>query len=79
MENMVETPSKKVPTIVDPECKTPTPPIEQQLHKPSNELRNLVSPVHLKLPKPFKYPERYVFLHSQFQENLNRLILIIIL
>ncbi|XP_004489464.1 uncharacterized protein [Cicer arietinum] len=59
MENMVETPSKKVPTIVDPECKTPTPPIEQQLHKPSNELRNLVSPVHLKLPKPFKYPERY--------------------
>ncbi|KAG2384110.1 uncharacterized protein HKW66_Vig0151270 [Vigna angularis] len=47
----------------EPECKTPTP--AQQHHhnndrsNSSNELRKPVTPDQLRVPKAFKYPERY--------------------
>ncbi|WJX70649.1 hypothetical protein P8452_54730 [Trifolium repens] len=60
MENMQQTPQKlpiETPTI-ELECKTPTTPSVHH-QKPSNELRKPVTPDHLKVPKAFKYPERY--------------------
>ncbi|GAU29167.1 hypothetical protein TSUD_275860, partial [Trifolium subterraneum] len=48
----IETPSMEL------ESKTPTTP-SIQYHKPSNELRKPVTPDQLKVPKAFKYPERY--------------------
>lgn len=63
MENMLKTPPK-VPIqtqTAQPECKTPT-----QVQQPdendrnfSNELRKPVTPDRLRVPKAFKYPERY--------------------
>jgi len=64
MENIPQTPPK-LPTM-ESQCKTtPTPPLPPPSpvdhHKlPSIELRKPVTPDHLKLPKPFKYPERYL-------------------
>ncbi|MED6218444.1 hypothetical protein PIB30_026668 [Stylosanthes scabra] len=53
MENTQKTPPK-VPTQPQPDCKTPTP-----LLSSSNELRKPVTPDRLRVPKAFKYPERY--------------------
>lgn len=59
--------------IIEPQStKTPTPhppppPVHHHHHKPSNELRKPVTPDHLKLPKAFKYPERY---HLEFDSML---------
>ncbi|KAI5442788.1 uncharacterized protein LOC127121311 [Lathyrus oleraceus] len=64
MENMVKN-LQQVPIqtpIIEPQStKTPTPPPPpvHHHHKASNELRKPVTPDHLKLPKAFKYPERY--------------------
>lgn len=64
MENMLKTPPKvpiQAPTA-EPECKTPTP-VQQSHHSDhssSNELRKPVTPDRLRVPKAFKYPERYV-------------------
>ncbi|XP_052723291.1 uncharacterized protein LOC108345305 isoform X3 [Vigna angularis] len=64
-ENTLKTPPK-VPIQAkkaEPECKTPTP--AQQHHhnndrsNSSNELRKPVTPDQLRVPKAFKYPERY--------------------
>ncbi|XP_014508569.1 uncharacterized protein LOC106768117 isoform X4 [Vigna radiata var. radiata] len=64
-ENTLKTPPK-VPIQAqkaEPECKTPTP-AQQQHHNndrsnSSNELRKPVTPDQLRVPKAFKYPERY--------------------
>lgn len=63
-ENMLKTPPKvpiQAPTPQH-ECKTPTP--LQQDHNDhlnsSNELRKPVTPDRLRVPKAFKYPERYI-------------------
>ncbi|XP_061366515.1 uncharacterized protein LOC133309731 [Gastrolobium bilobum] len=63
MENMLKTPPK-VPVqsqTPDPECKTPTPVQQKVLNdqNSSNELRKSVTPDRLRVPKAFKYPERY--------------------
>ncbi|WVZ15484.1 hypothetical protein V8G54_013050 [Vigna mungo] len=63
-ENTLKTPPK-VPIQAqktEPECKTPTS--AQQFHNndrsnSSNELRKPVTPDQLRVPKAFKYPERY--------------------
>ncbi|XP_027925035.1 uncharacterized protein LOC114182364 isoform X2 [Vigna unguiculata] len=64
-ENMLKTPPK-VPIQAqkaEPECKTPTPAQQQHQNNDrsnsSNELRKPVTPDHLRVPKAFKYPERY--------------------
>ncbi|KAF3444860.1 hypothetical protein FNV43_RR14553 [Rhamnella rubrinervis] len=66
MENMLETPSKS-PIQSDKsisDCKTP-PPIQQADENSQiclnsgNDLRKTVTPDRLKVPKAFKYPERY--------------------
>ncbi|XP_020230258.1 uncharacterized protein LOC109811033 [Cajanus cajan] len=61
-ENMLKTPPK-VPIqaqVPEPECKTPTPlQQDQKDHNSSNELRKPVTPDRLRVPKAFKYPERY--------------------
>ena len=57
MENMLKTPPKapvQTPAAPEPECKTPTTPVNS-----SNELRKPVTPDRLRVPKAFKYPERY--------------------
>jgi len=60
MENMPQTP----PTM-ESQCKTtPTPP--------PVELRKPVTPDHLKLPKPFKYPERYVLIYVFLLDSLTQ-------
>lgn len=57
MENIIPEVPIQTP-IIEPQCiQTPTPPP----YKPCNELRKPVTPDHLKLPKAFKYPERYHF------------------
>ncbi|KAG5059934.1 hypothetical protein JHK87_000963 [Glycine soja] len=61
-ENMLKTPPK-VPIqdrTPEPECKTPTP-LQQDPndHNSSNELRKPVTPDRLRVPKAFKYAERY--------------------
>ncbi|KAJ1381936.1 hypothetical protein SESBI_44670 [Sesbania bispinosa] len=45
----------------EPECKTPTPVQQPQQndHNSSHELRKPVTPDRLRVPKAFKYPERY--------------------
>ncbi|XP_027359486.1 uncharacterized protein LOC113868119 [Abrus precatorius] len=63
MENMLKTPPK-VPIQAqasESECKTPTPvqQPDQHDHNSSNELRKPVTPDRLRVPKAFKYPERY--------------------
>jgi len=67
-ENMLKTPPK-VPIQVqkaEPECKTPTPAQQQHQNNDrsnsSNELRKPVTPDHLRVPKAFKYPERYLYI-----------------
>nr|ACZ74665.1 hydroxyproline-rich protein [Phaseolus vulgaris] len=65
-ENMLKT-LPKVPIQAqkpEPECKTPIPAQQQHQNKDrnsSNELRKpvTVTPDHLRVPKAFKYPERY--------------------
>ncbi|TKY50185.1 hypothetical protein E2542_SST27642 [Spatholobus suberectus] len=62
-ENTLKTPPK-VPIQAqtsEPECKTPTPVRQQDQndHNSSNELRKPVTPDRLRVPKAFKYPERY--------------------
>ncbi|XP_019442744.1 PREDICTED: uncharacterized protein LOC109347381 [Lupinus angustifolius] len=64
MENMLTTTPPKVPIqkqITQPECNTPPPvqPLDQNCHTTSNELRKVVTPDRLRVPKAFKYPERY--------------------
>ncbi|KAK7271854.1 hypothetical protein RJT34_28092 [Clitoria ternatea] len=64
MESMLETPPK-LPIQAqpaEPECKTPTPVQRQDQNdhnSSSNELRKPVTPDRLRVPKAFKYPERY--------------------
>ncbi|KAK7266566.1 hypothetical protein RIF29_19214 [Crotalaria pallida] len=64
MDNMLKTPPK-VPIhkqTAQPECKTPTPiqQTDQNYQSSSNdELRKAVTPDRLRVPKAFKYPERY--------------------
>ncbi|XP_047157276.1 uncharacterized protein LOC124828082 isoform X4 [Vigna umbellata] len=65
-ENTLKTPPKvpiQMQKKAEPECKTPTP-AQQQHHNndssnSSNELRKPVTPDQLRVPKAFKYPERY--------------------
>lgn len=66
MDNMLDTPPKS-PTQSDksvPDCKTP-PPVKQADENSlpclnsGNDLRKAVTPDRLKVPKAFKYPERY--------------------
>jgi len=67
-ENMLKT-LPKVPIQAqkpEPECKTPIPAQQQHQNKDrnsSNELRKpvTVTPDHLRVPKAFKYPERYLY------------------
>ncbi|XP_003618730.4 uncharacterized protein [Medicago truncatula] len=62
MENMSQTPPKmesQCKTIPTPPLPLPPPPPVDHHQLPSNELRKPVTPYHLKLPKPFKYLERY--------------------
>ncbi|KAJ1376136.1 hypothetical protein SESBI_50259 [Sesbania bispinosa] len=65
MENMLMKTPPKVPIqeqTTEPECKTPTPPVQQPQqndHNSSHELRKPVTPDRLRVPKAFKYPERY--------------------
>jgi len=67
---MLKTPPK-VPIQAqksEPECKTPTPPQQPHQNKDrnsSNELRKPVTPDLLRVPKAFKYQERYIiFMNS---------------
>ncbi|OWM64526.1 uncharacterized protein LOC116207434 [Punica granatum] len=64
MEKVPETPPR-IPVLSDNtnlECKT-TPELKQQTNEtsrnPGNELRKPTTPDLLKVPKAFKYPERY--------------------
>ncbi|XP_058773238.1 uncharacterized protein LOC131647354 [Vicia villosa] len=61
MENIVpiQTPTIEPQCIQTPTPLPPSPPVHHHHHKPCNELRKPVTPDHLKLPKAFKYPERY--------------------
>lgn len=72
MENMLtKSPTKvpiETPITTELECKTPISPVQVQIQQPqhsdhesSNELRKSVTPDRLRVPKAFKYPERYVF------------------
>lgn len=62
---MLQTPPK--PPIQSkttlPDCKTPPPPHtpneNDQSQSPFHELRKSVTPDRLRVPKAFKYPERY--------------------
>ncbi|KAI4352465.1 hypothetical protein L6164_006715 [Bauhinia variegata] len=65
MENLLKTPPK-APVLQSPttesECKTP-PPIQPSTNENDqnslNELRKSLTPDRLRVPKAFKYPERY--------------------
>ncbi|KAL2951100.1 hypothetical protein AAZX31_19G027700 [Glycine max] len=63
-KNMLKTPPKVPiqPQTPEPECKTPAP-VQQQdpndHNNSSNELHKPVTPNRLRVPKAFKYPERY--------------------
>ncbi|KAL1338215.1 hypothetical protein HN51_032901 [Arachis hypogaea] len=60
MENMLKTPpkvpiqAKPLQPEPQPDCKTPTTPLSS-----FNQLRKPVTPDRLRVPKAFKYPERY--------------------
>ncbi|KAL5582161.1 hypothetical protein UlMin_014603 [Ulmus minor] len=63
MENMDETPPK-IPTqtettISEQKTPTPIPQIDQNSPNSGNDLRKPNTPDRLKVPKAFKFPERY--------------------
>ena len=71
MENVLtmlpKSPIQPENTIID--CKTP-PQIQQNdenNRNPSNDLRKPSTPERLKVPKAFKFPERYTFFQCFLQ------------
>ncbi|KDP27245.1 hypothetical protein JCGZ_19944 [Jatropha curcas] len=57
MENLQETPVKE--PMKSEDCKTPPPLQDSKSLNSSNDLRKNCTPDPLKVPKAFKYPERY--------------------